>query len=145
VITIRKYKPDDTYSIIKIAFSSLPESYNPNVFNYFYETYPEGFIVAERYHKIIGFIAGIKISKKTVKIPMLAISEKHRRQGLGSVLLTKFFEEIKNQKIKKAELEVRTTNKAAIAFYEKHGFKITQKVIGFYQNGEDAFIMEKLF
>ena len=46
--------------------------------------------------------------------------------------------------INEVELEVRTKNVAAIGFYKKHGFKITDTVKGFYQNGEDAYIMRKI-
>ena len=141
---IRKFQPDDTFSVVNIAYNSLPERYNPSVFNIFYETFPKGFIVAEKYHKIVGFIVGVKTSKTMVKIPMLAVSENYRRKGIGTELLTSFLKKLSMQNIKQVELEVRTNNTAAIAFYEKHGFAIIDTIKGFYQNGEDARIMRKV-
>ena len=45
--------------------------------------------------------------------------------------------------IKQVELEVRTTNTAAINFYKKQGFVIIETIPKFYQNGEDACAMRR--
>jgi len=131
------------FSVIKIASETLTENYNPSLFNYFYETFPQGFIIAEKHHKIIGFIVGIPLTLRKAKILMISISEKQRRQNIGSGLLNKFIQEIILQKINQIELEVRTDNDKAINFYKNHGFKITEKISNFYQNGEDAYLMKK--
>ena len=131
------------FSVIKLASETLTENYNPSLFNYFLETFPEGFLIAEEYHKIIGFIVGVPLTSKIAKILMLSISEKNRRQKIGTQLLKQFIKEIKLQNIKKIELEVKTDNDQAIKFYQKYGFKIKNKINKFYQNGEDAYIMTK--
>ncbi len=131
------------FSVIKLASETLTERYNPSLFNYFYETFPEGFIVAEKAHKIIGFLIGVKINPEYAKILMLAVSKYHRKQSIGSGLLNQFLRVIYIEKIKRIELEVRTNNKAAIKFYQKHGFKIKEKKREFYQSGEDAYTMIK--
>ena len=131
------------FSVIKLASKTLTENYNPTLFNYFHETYPEGFIVAEKNHKIIGFIIGINTSPRNTKILMLSISETHRRQKIGSELLKQFLKKASENKIKNIKLEVRIDNNQAIKFYQKNDFKITGKIPKFYQNGEDAYTMEK--
>jgi ribosomal-protein-alanine N-acetyltransferase len=131
------------FSVIKLASITLPERYNPSIFNYFFETFPKGFIVAEKDHKIIGFIIGGKINQNLAKILMLSVSKLFRNQKIGSSLFKKFLEEISTDNIKNIQLEVRSDNKKAIKFYEKNGFKITKKIKKFYQNGNDAFTMEK--
>ena len=131
------------FPVIKIAHTTLPEQYSPIVFNQFYETFPEGFLVAEEHHKIIGFIAGLKLAAGTAKILMLAISEKQRRHGIGSALLTEFVQAVIRQKIHQVELEVRTHNIPAIKFYKKQGFAITDTIPGFYQIKEDAYVMRR--
>ena len=131
------------FPVIKIASETLTENYNPSIFNYFYETFPQGFIVAEKHHKIIGFIVGVPLNNKTVKILMLSILESQRRQNIGSELLKQFIVEAVLNNIKKIDLEVRTDNNKAIKFYQKHGFKIIDKINNFYQNQEDAYTMRK--
>lgn len=131
------------FSVIKLASETLTEHYNPSLFNYFYETFPEGFWVAEKLQKIVGFIVGGKTIIDTARILMLAVSEKHRKLGIGSTLLKNFLREMALQNIKHVELEVKTENKQALKFYQKHGFKVEEVISKFYQNGEDAYLMKK--
>lgn len=140
---IRKFQPTDMFSIIKLASDTLTEQYNPTIFNYFYETYPNGIIIAEKAHKIIGFIIGVKIKEDYGKIIMLTILEKHRRKKIGSLLLNQLMKEFKKDKIKNVDLEVRKKNKKAIKFYSKHDFEIIDKKTHYYQNGSSAYIMKK--
>ena len=141
--TIRSFQPDDMFSVIKLASVALTEHYNPNIFNCFYETFPQGFLIAEQNHKIIGFITGLKINTESVKILMLSVLEKHRKQGIGTLLLKQFIKEISKQKIKKIELEVKINNEIAIKFYKKNGFTITNTLYKFYQNNENGYLMKK--
>ena len=144
MLEIRIFKPKDMFSVIKLASDTLTERYNPSLFNYFYETFPKGFIVAEMAHKIIGFLIGVKINQEKAKILMLSVSENYRKQNIGSELLIRFLKEMEIEKVKILELEVRTDNQKALEFYLKHGFNIKQKITEFYQNGEDAYTMEKV-
>jgi ribosomal-protein-alanine N-acetyltransferase len=145
VITIRQFQPKDMFAVLKLASDTLTEQYNPSLFIYFYETYPEGFIIAEKNQKIIGFIIGVKISPQNTKILMLAVTETQQRQKIGTALLNQFLNKIIKDNIKNIELEVRTDNKRAIKFYEKHNFKITKEISHFYQNGENAYTMKLEF
>jgi ribosomal-protein-alanine N-acetyltransferase len=99
--------------------------------------------VADRLHKIIGFVVGLEVVPGTLKIPMLAVKKEYRKQGIGSALLNNFLEEAALQNIKQADLEVKKDNKQAIKFYQKHGFEIVETISKFYQNGEDAYIMRR--
>ena len=85
--------------------------------------------------------AGIRTVEETAKILMLSVNKNYRKSGIGSALITKFLEEMLIQNIKQVDLEVRTNNTAAINFYKKHGFDIVETIPKFYQNGEDAYIM----
>ena len=140
---VRRFRSTDMFSVIKLSSDTLPERYNPSLFNYFYETFPQGFIVAEKAHKIIGFIIGVKTNPKKAKILMLSVSELHRKKNIGSLLLNRFLEEISKENIKHISLEVRTDNEKAIRFYQKHDFKISEKLTEFYQNGEEAYTMRR--
>ena len=131
------------FSVIKIANKCLTERYSPSLFNFFYETFQEGFFIAELNHKITGFIIGVKIGKKSGRILMLAVLEKYRRQKIGTNLLNRLIENMIKDRIEKLELEVRTDNETAIQFYQQNNFEITYRTNNFYQNGDDAYIMRK--
>ncbi len=144
MLTIRQVQPQDIYAVIKIAHESLPERYTPTLFNNFYESFPQGFLIAEIHHKIIGFLVGIKTHERYAKILMLSVNKKQRRREVGSALVHQFLQVLLAQNIDIVDLEVRTNNTIAIAFYKKHGFDIQEKISGFYQNGEDAYSMRHI-
>ena len=131
------------FSVIKLASETLTEQYSPSLFNFFYESYPKGFIVAEKEHKIIGFIIGVKTTIYTSRILMLSVSKKYRRQKIGSSLLIEFLKVMLNEKVKCIELEVRTDNQKAKNFYIRYGFKIKGKIEDFYQDSKSAYTMVK--
>lgn len=140
---IRPFQPDDMFAVIRIAHESLTEQYNPSVFNYFYERFPKGFLVADFHHKIIGFIVCLPMSTESAKLLMLAVKKESRRKGVASMLFNAIEQIYMNQTIIRIELEVQTTNTNAIRFYEHQGFKITETLPCFYQNGESAYLMIK--
>jgi ribosomal-protein-alanine N-acetyltransferase len=131
------------FSVLKLASDTLTESYSPSLFNFFYESYSSGFIIAEVGHKVIGFVIGVKLNPEIAKILMLSVSDQHRRKSIGSLLLKQLETQAIRDKVKYIELEVRTDNNKAIKFYEKNGFKIIEKLKEFYQNGESAYTMKK--
>lgn len=126
-----------------LAFETLPERYNPVIFNQFYEASPDGFLVALHNSTVIGFLIGIKTTPTTARILMLSVKKSHRKQGIGTALLKTYLAEMKQHQVKRLDLEVRTTNHAALEFYKKQGFALKDVLSGFYQNGQDAYCMVK--
>ncbi|MBN1280380.1 MAG: ribosomal protein S18-alanine N-acetyltransferase [Candidatus Thermoplasmatota archaeon] len=141
MVSIRGVQNHDILPVTRLAHQLLPERYHPAIFNQFYETFPEGFLVAHQNHTTIGFLVGVKTTPQTARILMLAVDPAHRKQGIGSALLSAFLHTVHTQHVVRVELEVRTTNQGAIQFYLKHGFVITETLPQFYQNGQDAYCM----
>jgi len=141
VYTIRQIHSDDLFQVIDLASKVLSEKYTPQLFLYFYESFPWGFWVAEKNKKIIGFIVGIRTSQRKGRVLMLGVQENHRKQGVGSKLLKQFLREVIKRKIIQIELEVQASNQNAILFYKHHSFSIIDHLDQFYQNGDDALIM----
>ena len=142
MLIIRKAQPDDMFSVLKLALETLTEQYNPILFNHLYETYPQGFWIAEKHHKIVGFIIGFKTNPNIARLLMIGISKRHQNQGLGTALLRNLLKELALNNIKQVILEVRKSNKKAIKFYHKHGFEITETIYKFYKDEEDAYILK---
>jgi ribosomal-protein-alanine N-acetyltransferase len=143
VLKIRRVQANDIFPVINLAYVTLPERYNPSIFNQFYESFPEGFLVALQNFTLTGFLIGVKTSTDIARILMLSVDINNRKQGIGSALLKQFLSEMKNQQIIQVDLEVRTTNQGALEFYIKQGFILRDKLHHFYQNGEDAYSMSK--
>jgi len=95
--------------------------------------------------QVVGYVC-IRTILDVTHILNLAVLPKFRRLGIGSMLLRNALEELKESKsdIRLITLEVRESNIAAIKLYEKFGFKVRGKRIGYYQKPhEDAVIMER--
>ena len=103
------------------------------------------FIVAEDEEgNILGY-AGLHAVLDEGYIDNIAVEEAARRHGVASALLDVFcrFGEVN---LAFLTLEVRKSNVAAIALYEKHGFQMAGLRKGFYQRPrEDAVIMTRYF
>jgi ribosomal-protein-alanine N-acetyltransferase len=72
----------------------------------------------------------------------LAVDEPYRRRGIGRALLCELFARTKDYSLGGYTLEVRVSNRGAIALYEHAGFRVTGVRRGYYtDNREDAYVM----
>jgi len=75
-------------------------------------------------------------------INTLAVAPDFRRKGMGTRLMWHVLAETRREGARKATLEVRASNQAALALYERLGFRITATRRGYYTNpDEDALIL----
>jgi [ribosomal protein S18]-alanine N-acetyltransferase len=75
-------------------------------------------------------------------VTLLGIHPKYQRQGLGRLLLETLLDKARSLGLERATLEVRASNRGAIALYEKSGFKLVGKRPRYYpDNDEDALIL----
>ena len=103
------------------------------------------FIVAEDGEGGVLGYAGLTTVLDEGYINNIAVEEAARKHGVASALLDVFcrFGEVN---LAFLTLEVRKSNAAAIALYEKHGFQMAGLRKGFYQRPrEDAVIMTRYF
>jgi ribosomal-protein-alanine N-acetyltransferase len=88
--------------------------------------------------QIVGFCACWVIDDE-VHINTVAVAHTWRRHGIGAQLLREMLEKTR---ARKATLEVRASNEAALALYRKLGFAVTAKRRDYYQNPvEDGLIL----
>jgi [ribosomal protein S18]-alanine N-acetyltransferase len=87
-----------------------------------------GYLVCSRYDKVWH-------------VMNVSVDPGVRRQGIATALLARLFERVGDPHAQYT-LEVRPSNAAAIALYQRHGFKTGGRRHRYYQdNGEDAVIM----
>jgi len=97
--------------------------------------------VAEDGETVLGFVVARKLADE-MEILNLAVAPDARRHHFGSELLGTAFEWGRTNQIRKAFLEVRASNFAAIAFYECHNFKSVGRRQRYYVAPiEDAIIL----
>jgi ribosomal protein S18 acetylase RimI-like enzyme len=74
----------------------------------------------------------------------LAISTAAQGQGLGRKLMESAERYSRNRGCTSIRLEVAQGNTGALALYEKLGYSRITSIAGYYENGEDAWRMQKL-
>ena len=78
------------------------------------------------------------------EITYLSVHPSCKRRGLGKKLICKIFKTCKNDNIKRIFLEVSSTNKQALSFYENFGFETISVRKNYYRDGSDALIKKKI-
>jgi ribosomal protein S18 acetylase RimI-like enzyme len=73
----------------------------------------------------------------------LDVRENHRRNGYGSRLLNTAEDILLDYGVEAYDLQVDVSNRGAISFYKKHGFRTVRTLDHYYANGHDAFLMVK--
>lgn len=74
----------------------------------------------------------------------LAVDPDQRRGGVGGLLLTAALDWITARGARETFLEVRASNVAAIALYERAGFRAVGRRTGYYQRpSEDAIVYRR--
>jgi len=75
----------------------------------------------------------------------VAVHPEVRGGGVGRLLVEKVLEECRGNGASFVSLEVRESNLPAIALYRKMGFAEVGKRKRYYENGENALMMEYVF
>jgi len=84
------------------------------------------FFVVKEGNKIVATCNTGEINTKEVEIQRLHVRPGYQRRGLGTTLLNHAIESF--SKHNKFRIEVEETNRRAIVFYEKYGFKKTKNI-----------------
>lgn len=143
-VQFRLFNPSQLGEIIEITKKNLTERYNDFVYLDIQKLWPSAFIVGMSDQTVAGFICGGITGEKEARILMLAVDTPFRNNGIGTGLMTIFEQEAIKVKVSKVRLEVRTDNLGAIDFYKNHGYSISSLLPSYYNDGSDAYTMEKL-
>ena len=73
----------------------------------------------------------------------LATDKKFRGLGIGSRLLNAFMSSSNLAGNIGITLEIRMSNQKSMAFYRDRGFTVAGKMESFYNNGDDAIVLQR--
>ncbi len=100
-------------------------------------------LVLESDGKVVGFVAGVEIAGEW-ELENIAVDLSCQKSGAGTRLLKAFLDVTRESGARSVFLEVRASNAAARALYERHGFRETGVRRGYYQHPtEDAILYKK--
>lgn len=133
---IRPVRAQDFDELLEIEAQAFPKSrYDLGQIWSLHLSYPDTFLV-EMNDRIDGYI----VFSPDGHILSMAVRSQKRRMGIGTRLVQ---QAIANCGGKPLRLEVRLGNVGAQEFYLTLGFHIRGRAKGYYQDGEDALIMER--
>ncbi len=153
---IEKVRYEELGIVKSINESILPENYPMYFYESLFRDYGDAFYVAKVGEEIVGYIMCRVEKEFKLDIPLrirrvghivsIAVKPNYRRMGIGTALMNSAMKSLRDvYNVEYVYLEVRVSNIPAIKFYEKLGFKITKRVVGYYRDGEDAYIMSYYF
>lgn len=142
-VQLRAFTLSDLSCVMEIEASSFDEvhAYPESQFESLHNKHPEGFIVAELQEKVVGYVIGY-VSNNVGEIDSIAVVPSFRRLRIGKKLVEYILGRFREMGVKTASLEVHTSNKTAICFFERIGFQIVEAIKEYYEDGGDAYLMK---
>ena len=102
-------------------------------------------LVIEEQNGVRGFVIALAVAPEW-EIENIAVAADARRRGLGTRLLGEFLDRARAEGTQAVYLEVRESNHAARALYEKWAFIESGRRVRYYQNPqEDAITCQHSF
>lgn len=147
-ITLRSYSPADFDNIYRIDQACYDPriAYSRTELRQYLRFPGADCVVAEAAEgaapAMIGFCITAHKGPWGYIITMDVLAE-HRRHGVGSVLLIEAERRLVEAGVREIGLETATDNSAAIAFWQKHGYRKSGVRKNYYPGGRDAFSMAK--
>jgi [ribosomal protein S18]-alanine N-acetyltransferase len=119
------------------------ESYPKSTLNYLLsEPTTLSYRIVTPNDEMVGFIF-VGLKDGIAHLTTIGIAPEHRQRGLAQKLLNHIEKSLRRRKINMICLEVRVSNLFAQNLYRKFDYAVMQRLTGYYNNGEDGFLMVK--
>jgi ribosomal-protein-alanine N-acetyltransferase len=144
-LTLRSYEPRDFAALYRLDQSCFPAgiSYSKTTLRYFLTIPSADCVVALEDGKIAGFVVSEE-NPPLAHIITLDVEERHRRRGVATALLQKIESNLAARGVRSILLETAITNEAAVAFWQRHGYRIEATLKRYYLGRVDAYEMRKV-
>ncbi|HMF91917.1 MAG TPA: ribosomal protein S18-alanine N-acetyltransferase [Candidatus Angelobacter sp.] len=150
MIRVRSARREDVPRMMQVAgHSATAANWNQEAYTgLFSPGAPAGLVtlVIQEDEVVAGFLVGRNVARDEWEIENVAVAGAARRRGLGSRLLGEFMDLARQRGGKHIFLEVRASNRAAQALYQKWAFVEAGTRRSYYQDPvEDALILRFTF
>jgi ribosomal-protein-alanine N-acetyltransferase len=141
-VAIRPMTLGDLGEVLVIERASFSQPWTGDMFQAELSENPcARFFVAETANGLVGYIGGWVVLDE-LEVASLAVRPDARRRRIATRLLRRLFE-CGGDAVRRAYLDVRRSNRAAIAMYERLGFRPSGVRRGYYDDPkEDSLLME---
>ncbi len=133
---------DDLVTLENICFTT--DQLHRRHFMHLIKTRTALVLTAKTNNQLIGSaVVFYRKHSKTARLYSLAVHPNHRKHGIALALMQTLEMDALRHGCTRMKLEVRQDNHRAIVFYEQGGYLNAGKISGFYEDGTDAWRMEK--
>ena len=144
MISVRYMTEADIDGVLRVEKESFSTPWSENALIEELNNFNSHFLVAYS-DKVLGYI-GVQEIYGEAYITNVAVFSSFRKNGIGRTLLRAAIEGAQSRNCEFITLEVRESNRSAIALYESEGFKIAGIRKNFYTNPiENGIIYTKYF
>jgi len=142
--TIRPYAPKDFEELYNIdqACYAPGIAYSKRTLRLFLRLPGAKCLVAEAAGQIAGFILAEHEGERAHLITIDVLAAERRRR-VGTALLRAIEQAVAAHGVRQVTLETATDNHAAIAFWQKHGYRTVGVLRNYYLDRLDAYSMHK--
>lgn len=134
----------DLENIKSCLLTDFDDFWSYNILKQELENGKSKYFVAKQENEIVGF-AGIMLIIDEVNIMNIVVKKDKRNLGVGSLLLEEIVKYSKIHNATSITLEVNEKNIPAIKLYEKYGFKQVGIRKKYYNNEDNAILMDLVF
>lgn len=138
-VTVRPLAPADLDAIMSIEEQSFVQPWSRGLFSQELAQPSRGYLVAEHDGDLVGY-GGIMVVGDDAHLLTVAVDPHLRRGGIASRLMAALVALARRRGARHVTLEVRESNQAARALYDKFGFQPAGRRKGYYAT-EDAVVM----
>ena len=144
-VTLRAYEPHDFAALHRLDQSCFPTgiAYSKNTLHYFLTIPCSDCVVALDAARIVGFIL-TEENPPLAHVITLDVAEAQRRTGIGTLLLAEIERDLSLRVVRTVLLETAMENEAAVAFWQRHGYRIEAVLKRYYLGRLDAYEMRKI-
>lgn len=144
-IVICPMTESDLAEVVAIETDSFPQPWSKTHFlDELESSFSFPLVAIDQTGTVLGYICPICILDEG-HILDVAVCKESRGRRVGKLLVEKALGECRERGAAFVSLEVRPSNGAAIALYRSLGFIETGRRKKYYENGEDALLMEYIF
>lgn len=140
-VAIRPMRPGDLDDVLTIEESCFPMPWSRNTYLSELHQRDNHYLVATIGQALAGYL-GVQRYGDEAQISVVATAAGYRRRGVAEALLKAQLTDCWQRDCQAVSLEVRVSNRPAIALYQKYAFRIMASLPAYYaDNQEDAYHM----
>ncbi|BBP42543.1 ribosomal protein S18-alanine N-acetyltransferase [Thiosulfativibrio zosterae] len=142
---LRKAEPDDLKALLVLENSCFSgDKLSRRSFQNFLKPGSHDIWVLSQAEILVGYALVLyRSGTNLARLYSIAVHPDFQGQGFSRQLLRTAEQAVVERQCVYLRLEVKVSNQAALSLYEKSGYKKLSRIVEYYEDGQDAFRMEK--